>query len=164
MARTDNTVTRSLLPEPNWDDRLTTAVCCRYHQAGMAPLPVWRTSTCEPLDGLEPPAFALRERRSGLVSYRGTAAGQRLELQFTASGAVVLPLDDPASGACAARDSNPLFPGVRVRCIARHARSAFREATIKASRWEPYRGVEPLCSAWKAGVLPLDQYGAVPLP
>jgi hypothetical protein len=59
-----------------------------------------------------------------LVSYRGRAAGQRLELQFTASEAVVLPLDDPASGVCAARDSNPLFPGVRVRCIARHARGA----------------------------------------
>jgi hypothetical protein len=33
-----------------------------------------------------------------LLSYRGKAAGQRLELQFTASGAVIPLLDDPASG------------------------------------------------------------------
>jgi hypothetical protein len=38
----------------------------------------------------------------------GVAAGQRLELRFTAPEAAVLPLDDPASGgACPPRDSNP---------------------------------------------------------
>ena len=30
------------------------------------------------------------------MSYRGLAAGQRLELRFTAPEAAVLPLDDPA--------------------------------------------------------------------
>jgi hypothetical protein len=34
-----------------------------------------------------------------LLSYEGMAAGQRLELRFTAPEAAVLPLDDPASGA-----------------------------------------------------------------
>ena len=81
---------------------------------GLASLPIGvraRASLWADSNGL------LRCTRTPLcqVSYRGTAAGQRLELQFTASGAVVLPLDDPASGVellaeCAARDSNPRSP------------------------------------------------------
>lgn len=70
------------------------------------------------------------------VSYRGMAAGQRLELRFAAPEATVLPLDDPALSAqggsrtrsqlvlselgqpvaitrarCAARESNPAHRG-----------------------------------------------------
>src|SRR5215469_12748001 len=188
MLTADTTVTWSLLPESNWDHRLTMAECCRYHQAGIAgmrgfeprqprsrrgglpladiPQRLLPESNRQPSRyrraalvqlrqggrqcrshvkalalgvrsaGLEPATSSISGwslcqleyehlRASGrsrtaclrftratlsLVSYRGMAAGQRLELQFTASGAVVLPLDDPASGECAARDSNPVPP------------------------------------------------------
>jgi hypothetical protein len=50
----------------------------------------------EPPGGIEPPTWRLQSARSGHLSYEGAAAGQRLELRFTAPEAAVLPLDDPA--------------------------------------------------------------------
>jgi hypothetical protein len=41
-------------------------------------------------------ACRLRDGRSYRLSYKGMAAGQRLELRLTAPEAAVLPLDDPA--------------------------------------------------------------------
>jgi hypothetical protein len=77
----------------------TPSPSCRCH---------WVTRICEPQRGFEPRTPPLRGACSGQLSYRGMAAGQRLELQFTAPEAAVLPFRRPGIVACAARDSNPI--------------------------------------------------------
>jgi hypothetical protein len=91
----------------------------------VVPLPLGHQD-CEPQRGFEPRTPPLRGACSGQLSYRGMAAGQRLELQFTAPEAAVLPFRRPGIGWLRAPPgARTLFPRLRIRCITSHACSAW---------------------------------------
>jgi hypothetical protein len=73
-------------------------------------MPVYqlRHERLEPSSGVEPDLLPYEGKCTAVCD--GVAAGQGLEPRFAGSEPAVLPLDDPAIGRCARRESNPHPP------------------------------------------------------